>query len=185
MGWTFTFVRDKAAFVRDRVEGWETINSANETVRGKCLDHSVRGNSLWTLWQTSWTKAGEEQPYRVEKWIGLDRIASDKKEGWGYKDMEESMHPYYYDCPLKFLEQAPEKSAEWRAGVRAYHAAKKAKRRVIQVGDILKLKKNNDEIEEVTVSQKRGKTIIAIDNVSKRYFKIARNVIAEVIPAGV
>lgn len=181
MGWTFTFIRDKAAFIRDRIEGWKTINSDKEIVRGTCLDHSVRGNSLWTLWETSWTREGEDKPYRVERWIGLDRIASDRKEGWGYKDMEESMHPYYYDCPLKFLEQAPEKSPEWRAGVRAYHAAKRGKR-VIQVGDILKLKSNNDAIEEVTVFQKKGKTIIAIDNRNKRYYKINRNVIAEVIP---
>jgi hypothetical protein len=32
------------------------------------------------------------------------------------------MHPYYYSCPLRFLDLAPEQSRAWREGVRAYHA---------------------------------------------------------------
>lgn len=35
------------------------------------------------------------------------------------------MHPYYYSCPLSYLDLAPEQSAEWRAGVRAYHARRR------------------------------------------------------------
>ena len=44
---------------------------------------------------------------------------------WGYKPLDESMHPYYYSCPLSYLDLAPEQSAEWRAGVRAYHARRR------------------------------------------------------------
>ena len=44
---------------------------------------------------------------------------------WGYKPLEESMHPYYYSCPLSYLDLAPEQSADWRAGVRAYHARRR------------------------------------------------------------
>jgi hypothetical protein len=43
-------------------------------------------------------------------------------DGWGYKDMAEAMHPYYYSCPLDYLELAPETCAEWRQAVRRYHA---------------------------------------------------------------
>ena len=36
--------------------------------------------------------------------------------------MEESMHPYYYSCPLSYLELVPIDqyggNAEWREGVR-------------------------------------------------------------------
>ena len=38
---------------------------------------------------------------------------------------DESMHPYYYTCPLSYLDLAPEQSADWRAGVRAYHARRR------------------------------------------------------------
>lgn len=39
----------------------------------------------------------------------------------GYKDFCERMHPYYYDCPLEYLDLAPETNADWRRCVRAYH----------------------------------------------------------------
>jgi hypothetical protein len=35
------------------------------------------------------------------------------------------MHPYYYSCPLSYLDLAPEQSADWRAGVRAYHVRRR------------------------------------------------------------
>ena len=43
---------------------------------------------------------------------------------WGYKNMDESMYPYYFDCPVKFLDLAPETCHEWRNCVRAHHARK-------------------------------------------------------------
>jgi hypothetical protein len=50
---------------------------------------------------------------------------------WGYKDMDESMHPYYYDCPIRLLDLTPHlhdvttMESEWRKAVRAYHAKRK------------------------------------------------------------
>ena len=44
---------------------------------------------------------------------------------WGYKPLDESMHPYYYTCPLSYLDLAPEQSADWRAGVRAFHTRRR------------------------------------------------------------
>ena len=35
----------------------------------------------------------------TERWIGCDLLRYQRDYGWGYKDMEESMHPYYYSCP--------------------------------------------------------------------------------------
>jgi hypothetical protein len=46
--------------------------------------------------------------------------------GWGYKSMDESMHPYYYSCPLSYLDLAPEQCAEWRQKVREYHRQRAA-----------------------------------------------------------
>ncbi len=53
--------------------------------------------------------------------IRCDLLES-SSEGWGYKALEESSHPYYYDCPLHYLDLAPEQSADWRSGVRQFHA---------------------------------------------------------------
>ncbi len=41
---------------------------------------------------------------------------------WGYKAMDESMAPYYYSCPLRYLDMAKELSPGWREKVRAHHA---------------------------------------------------------------
>ena len=43
--------------------------------------------------------------------------------GWGYKGRDESMHPYYYSCPLEYLEIAPDVSPGWRKRVREHHQA--------------------------------------------------------------
>lgn len=52
---------------------------------------------------------------------------------WGVKTMDEGMGPCNYACPLSILAAATEPppvgfAAEWREKVRAYHAARKAKR---------------------------------------------------------
>lgn len=45
-----------------------------------------------------------------------------KSDGcWAYKDMDESMGPFYYDVPLDWLEKALEVSPEWREKVRELH----------------------------------------------------------------
>jgi hypothetical protein len=44
--------------------------------------------------------------------------------GWGYKILEESAHPFYYDCPLRLLKIAPVTCQEWRTKVRVYYAAR-------------------------------------------------------------
>lgn len=53
-------------------------------------------------------------------------IAIHPKEVW-FKQMEETMGPYYFNCPLKWLDRYPPASslgrgsASWREAVRAYH----------------------------------------------------------------
>lgn len=45
-------------------------------------------------------------------------------DGTMVKDVDESMGPVYYDCPLSFLDMAPQApgpfAAEWRAKVREF-----------------------------------------------------------------
>jgi len=47
------------------------------------------------------------------------------RSSWGYKSLIEAMHPFYYSCPLSFLEMvpagSPEVCPEWRAMVRKWH----------------------------------------------------------------
>ena len=61
---------------------------------------------------------------QVKRCIVVYCLVSDA-EGWGYKPIDECMHPYYYACPLSFLKLAPVACQAWRDGVKEYHAAKK------------------------------------------------------------
>lgn len=44
---------------------------------------------------------------------------------WAYRPMEEDAHPFYYTCPLQFLELAPTVCERWRAKVRKYYARRR------------------------------------------------------------
>lgn len=64
---------------------------------------------------------------------GLIVLTSRAGGEWGYKDMDEGMGPVQATAPLAFLDalsdlvHAPQRyAADWRARVRAYHAARKA-----------------------------------------------------------
>ena len=79
--------------------------------RCKCLAHCLRGNMLWSVWDSP-----------SGRWIGCDLLHRAGDGMWGHKPMDESVHPYYYTCPLKYLELVPEVANEqWRSNVVAHH----------------------------------------------------------------
>ena len=119
MGWLFSHFTKKDLLediLEDRSEG-ERVN--------RILKHSLRGQTLYTLHET-----GLEGD--TTKWIGVFRLA--KQDGlWGYKDMDESMGPIYYDCPLYMLKEADppanEYARQWREEVRVQAEKRKALRK--------------------------------------------------------
>ncbi len=66
----------------------------------------------------------------TERYIGCDLLRCERGYGWGYKDLCESVHPYYYSCPLAYLEMVPVACETWRERVREYHARQKRRLRV-------------------------------------------------------
>lgn len=135
MGWIFsTRPATKAAFVK------QLLHEQFSDGRWELIDQSLRGNNLWTLVRPS---AEESGPFIV-----LFRLQ--RQDGcWGYKDMDESMGPYYYDCPLGFLDRAPEPEGHnrnhggtgrtWRDHVRDYHASQRQRQPRPRVGDVIRL----------------------------------------------
>ncbi|MCL2872801.1 MAG: hypothetical protein FWF41_07500 [Betaproteobacteria bacterium] len=102
----------------------------------KTIAHSLNkeGNILWTVTCVTHSDGNSRKfitCYLVE--------GEDGKWGWGYKDITESEHPGYYDCPLIYLKMVKDSpNQEWRAKVLADHLArkeyaKKAKQRRIRV----------------------------------------------------
>ena len=136
MGWLFKVGSTRRELIDERTRSSATAGPNSMAVATTCLAHCYRGNLysgvLWSVWERTFTRHGEQaQP--TERWITCDLLRYQKDYGWGYKDLDESVHPFYYSCPLKYLDLVPIDqyggNAEWREGVRAYHARQKERRR--------------------------------------------------------
>ncbi len=134
--------------------------------QSKATAHTVKGNVLWTV-----------EPSNGTPLIGCYLLGSSRGFGYGYKDMCESMHPYYYSCPLSYLEKAPETCPEWRAGVRKFHAtAAMVASLKLKIGDKVKLKSGCSVPEVVVTSLK---PLLAVAN--GKVYKLPKSYIAEVV----
>ncbi|MBR9802099.1 hypothetical protein GYB59_10570 [bacterium] len=134
MGWTYPYGLNRKQLIAQRVEGWER-DTGEMLVKSTCLKHCYRGGVfsgvLWSVWERTFMKDGDEvQP--SERWIQCDLLRCDQGS-WGYKDMEESMHPYYYSCPLGYLNLVPVDryggNTEWREQVIDHHRRRAEKRK--------------------------------------------------------
>lgn len=136
MGWLFKAGYSRKDLIADRTKDWGRTNPDGTVIQTTCLASCYRGGVfsgvLWTVWERTFTKEGQ-QVEPTQRWIGCDLLRSQKDYGWGYKDMEESMHPYFYSCPLSYLDLVPLEqyggNTEWRELVRSYHARQAEKRR--------------------------------------------------------
>lgn len=105
----------------------------------------VRGNMFWGV-----------ADYKGENVIVCAIIGSSDGE-WGYKGMDESMGPYYYNCPLSYLDMAPVQNAEWREKVREYFSrpAIKAGSKLIAKPDSPWNIKGGEHIETLEIASLR------------------------------
>lgn len=118
---------------------------------GRYVAHKWVGSNFWVV---------EKSRHDGKPYICLCLTAKHKnvgysgQDGYGYKDMTEEMEPYYYDCPLSFLEKAPVACQDWRDKVVAFHENEKRyaeMKEKLQVGTIILLK--DCKIPEVRLTQ--------------------------------
>jgi len=168
MGWTTTIGSTKKSIIAELTETWNCKDrrlehnqkSLQETsyityFNAECIKHCYRGNAysgvLWAVWEWKMYDIHTDEHLKTERWIGCYLLKYYKRDsGWGYKDMDESMNPYYYSCPLGYLELAPVANEEWRKGVRAYHEKRTMK---FEIGDTVKL--FSTEVPYVTITSKK------------------------------
>lgn len=110
-----------------------------------CIEWSLVGNHLWGLY-----------PKDSNNIIVLYLLKSFDGH-YGYKVLDESSHPYYYTCPLKFLKQSIVLDQEWRDLVIKHHHKPK-----INVGDKILLK--NSTIPYVIITRKIKSKLYGIYN---------------------
>ena len=123
MGWTFV------RLTRDQLIRELTATEETERSRSEVIDHTLVGNVLWTVVRVTAKQAGVLglAPGESATLIGCHLLESEGRE-WGYKFLVEAEHPYYYSCPLRYLDMAPVRSSEWREGVRDYHQQRRTRR---------------------------------------------------------
>lgn len=110
MGWLYPYhTTTKKLLVEDVLATWKRCEGIVHAT--KCVK-----DGMWILG----TPKGFDKPfigfYLMKKAQGL----------WGYKDMEEACHPYYYDCPIDWLDKAAVMNQSWRDGVIKHHSDKAA-----------------------------------------------------------
>lgn len=120
MGWLFTQGFSKKELIADLIKPSKWAGGSMTTVA-----HCVRGNVLWMVREIYSRYTGH-----FERFIECDLLGSQKGYGWGYKDMDESMGPYYYSCPLPYLTGTRVLNRGWRKAVREYHAVRTRKMKV-------------------------------------------------------
>ncbi|ANX03903.1 hypothetical protein [Immundisolibacter cernigliae] len=123
MGWYFSRqTRDQ--LIRELIQPQES-----ERARSEVIAHALRGNVLWSVVRVTARQAGVLDVTEGESttFIRCDLLQGSGGE-WGHKPLDESMHPYYYSCPLRYLDMAPVRSGEWREGVRIHHEQRRTRR---------------------------------------------------------
>ena len=119
MGWYFTHGAERRDVIEELTEDTSKDGRVFRTLR-KCF----RGNTMYALHEGG----PADGP---KKWIGV-YLLQRSDIGWGYKPMDETMGPNYYDCPVSYLDAADEPAndyaKEWREACRKGAAARAAKK---------------------------------------------------------
>lgn len=123
MGWLFC-KQSKNDLIRELIKPSET-----EDVSAKTIAHTVCFEGYHVLWSVVEITAKVEDkplgltPGQTTRLIRCD-LLDVYGEQWGYKSLDETVYPYYFSCPLSYLDMAPERCHTWRERVRAYHASR-------------------------------------------------------------
>ena len=165
MGWLFSQGQTRAQLIDRLTKPW---TYQEKGVTSTCLAHTARGNVLWTVWEQAHADGSKQ------RFIGCDLMKPQAGYGWGFKDMEESSGPYYYTCPLSYLDMVPEvTNQEWRDKVRKYHERTGRK---LTVGDRVAL--IGSTVEWVRITEL--KPLLGIGN-DGRVYRISRRFLGDVI----
>ncbi len=157
MGWLFFHGKSKEDLIKDLVKGWENDCGENNVNHAKstCLKHTAHGNRLWAVFERILTEKATGKVLDSQRYVMLFLLAKDPScDGYGYKDIDESMGPNYYDCPMNYIEMSPlpknigemDFRIKWREGVKEYWKFQKEKNKhgkeisaTLKVGDKIKI----------------------------------------------
>lgn len=115
MGWLYGWT-SKESLIAD-------LRSPSRFSSGiRLVQSSVRGKRHWYLAERA----------DGSRWIGLDLMdrLQDRIQ-WGFKDLDETVGPFYFDCPISYIKAATqpfnESAAIWRGKVLALAREKRTR----------------------------------------------------------
>ena len=183
MGWTGHAPRydgDKKQWLIDE------FTSENADFRWTISDLSIKGSEAYCIHHQEDKKTG------ISIHEALVILLSFRKDEWAYKEMGETVHPYYYNAPKKLLDKIDglyppfnEQAKQWRHKCRENQAKAKTK---VKDGDVVKFDKTisfgwftEDTFTVVkhdgkTSFRTKDKTLCRITNWRQRDFKVLGNV---------
>jgi hypothetical protein len=180
MGWTYS-------------SGWPSPFELKRDQRAQMTECDILGEASTAYGRRWWLALQSKKT--GEKFILLMLLDRQPGYGWGYKDIEESMGPVEYDCPVKLLDLVGElPSVEhclvtradgtqydpfqyarpWRAEVRRQAALRKTP---VKCGDKVWL--THSRVSPFTISEIRGRTLLGYGTDGVRY-RVPRARIARV-----
>jgi hypothetical protein len=115
MGWT-SWQTNFKGMMEDRLCRQENEKSVWEVIAHCFRGSPITGGVLYYVVERTDKADGKK-----ERFIAVDLIRRRGRYEMAYKDMCESMHPFNYSCPLKYLDMVPVANEEWRVKVREYH----------------------------------------------------------------
>lgn len=116
MGWTFPYSTTTKKRLVD-----EILSDYRHHPNWKIIKTALVGSCFWMALHSLKTDEKFIVLYLMEKHDGT----------YGYKDMDETMHPFFYNCPVSLLDMttSPKNEANpWRIEMRKKYAEKTAKR---------------------------------------------------------
>ena len=182
MGWDYTKGATKGQIVKELVkeqplrdaQTWsnakQQIVDAGYKIAVKVLAHKVVKSSLWAVREV--TKKYPDGKVEVETYIYLGLLGSKKDFGWGYNSYCEQEGPFYYDCPLEFLDMVPPVDESWREKVREWH---RRQTRPLEVNKTYKL--DGCKIEHVTITALEPKLLGRGPDI--KVYRLTRDLIGE------
>lgn len=129
MGWT-SWKTTKEGMIRELLQPFGSGPVWVESLKHEITEHNDGDNyrlrtRLWILTQATYNEAHRGKPSGyVERYVTLQLIEPFGQGEYGHKHMDETVGPFYYDCPLEFLDEctAPinDTAKDWRDKVRKH-----------------------------------------------------------------
>jgi hypothetical protein len=114
MGWIFLKGASKADVINSLIAPRDSqTHSSTVLEHCECIEQSE--NVLWAV-----VEVVHKNDQQSSRYIACYILLA-STTGWGYKDMDESMFPFYFSCPLSYLDMTPVVNQDWRAHVREHH----------------------------------------------------------------